>query len=1093
MKKKLIASILCLAMVLAIVTPAVFANEEEGVKPSTEENVTPVVENTEAPTETKEPEGGATTDEGVAPIADGTEAPAESEGEPKEGGETAPASEEPAEAPAEGEGEPKETETPAEESEAPVEGDPTPAPETPVEGGGTTADDSTAGDAAHTEAPVDEPTEAPVGDPETDPEQDKETPEEGETEEEDTEVFDVAMAYSYILSLETDIEIEAYLATLTEEQLSALESYLYEKVASEYPEPKTVSFTQAAPFLEAVEVARAKLRITRSEDEEGNGIIQSKTATKHDGEDGDFDITIEVYTTGSVTTTTKTTPVDIVLVLDQSGSMAYNFSGDQTNTNSERRQYAMKNSVKTFIDAVADKYSSDADHRIAIVTYSSSTTVLQSWTAVNESGKTGLSNAVNNLPDQPSGATRVDLGVQKAVELMGNNYSYSGKNTTRQKVVIVFTDGVPTTQSDFDTSVATSAINAAKGLKDSGCTVYSIGIFNGANVAQLHGEKWDYAAYEDISCTGEVGTFWGGSYIAGLAGSNDFAQVDIPAGNRFLNYLSSNFAVADQIGVEKGTYNPGDHGFFANGTGYKITNNFQRTGTGYYLTASDSDSLLTIFKTISQNIASPTISLGSDAVITDTVADSFEIPQGATVKVTKVACTGVDEGGEYTWANEGEDISNLATVNGRTVSVTGYDFDANYVTSSPKTIGENDYGFKVVITFTINVREGFLGGNGVYTNVGDSSGVYKDNEKLTCFDEPTVNVPIGNVTVTASEKNVYLTQVPTEEQLKNGVTVKCGGVDITDPNTLQNWQKAYVDVTVTGPTQSDGFNATADGSYTVTATVSPKTEGDSTKPGTVATEKTGNATKNINVFKPELTFKDGEAYYGDNEPSYEDNLTKTEWKHGNTVSTDTGVNMIGTAPTLSLTYTPETGAVEKSTVETNKDYAVGVTVKIGENDVTTHTNFNHTKCEGDDSCKDPVTNDKFWIHVKTCDLTIQKTVQSPFDADDAFVFTVNGENVQNLKVVVKGNGSVTIKGLKVGDYTVIEDAGSNQWSWRYTQQSCDPTDGKVTLSAAMDNGTITFTNTVNNKNWLGDSAYAKNEWKNGNVTRTDGTATAETK
>lgn len=94
--------------------------------------------------------------------------------------------------------------------------------------------------------------------------------------------------------------------------------------------------------------------------------------------------------------------------------------------------------------------------------------------------------------------------MQKAQELMNSAKS----DTNRQKVVIVFTDGVPTTTNEFDTDVANSAITAAKSMKDAGVTVYTVGIFNGANPDQLYGkDKIGIAGRDKGDCTGEKGDY----------------------------------------------------------------------------------------------------------------------------------------------------------------------------------------------------------------------------------------------------------------------------------------------------------------------------------------------------------------------------------------------------------------------------------------------------------------------------------------------------------------------------------------------------------------------------------------------------------
>ena len=111
-------------------------------------------------------------------------------------------------------------------------------------------------------------------------------------------------------------------------------------------------------------------------------LVYSKKLEDWNPETGTGKIVIEAYAKGQYTITeeTKASPVDIVLVLDQSGSMADDFDGKSTNNNAERRQAALKTAVTNFIDNVKDKYTSTADHRIAIVTFDSNAEVLSGWT-----------------------------------------------------------------------------------------------------------------------------------------------------------------------------------------------------------------------------------------------------------------------------------------------------------------------------------------------------------------------------------------------------------------------------------------------------------------------------------------------------------------------------------------------------------------------------------------------------------------------------------------------------------------------------------------------------------------------------------------
>lgn len=149
----------------------------------------------------------------------------------------------------------------------------------------------------------------------------------------------------------------------------------------------------------------------------------------------------------------------------------------------------MKEAVKNFIGKA---YSENGTHKMAIVTFSEDAAQLANWTTVDASGRTTLINSVEGLVDTPSGATNVAAGMQKAQTLLN-----AQTNSDSQKVVIVFTDGVPTTQSDFNTNVANKAIAASKDMKDAEAVVYTVGIFNGAKPEQLYGDKWNYEINKD--------------------------------------------------------------------------------------------------------------------------------------------------------------------------------------------------------------------------------------------------------------------------------------------------------------------------------------------------------------------------------------------------------------------------------------------------------------------------------------------------------------------------------------------------------------------------------------------------------------------
>ena len=189
---------------------------------------------------------------------------------------------------------------------------------------------------------------------------------------------------------------------------------------------------------------------------------------------------------------TATEPLDIVLVLDASGSM----DDPMGRTDSTKRIDALKAAANSFIDEIAARNAgiSEADqrHSVAVVKFSGDKTarvgndtyrdgrytynysqVMQGLTVVDTNGASNLKAKVNAI--SPAGATRSDYGLELAQSQL------EGGRAGARKVVVFFTDGKPTKFSDFDSSVASNAITAAKAIKDSGGTVYTIGIFDGAN------------------------------------------------------------------------------------------------------------------------------------------------------------------------------------------------------------------------------------------------------------------------------------------------------------------------------------------------------------------------------------------------------------------------------------------------------------------------------------------------------------------------------------------------------------------------------------------------------------------------------------
>lgn len=213
-----------------------------------------------------------------------------------------------------------------------------------------------------------------------------------------------------------------------------------------------------------------------------------------ENEESDFLTTLSAMSSTSNSTVTVTTPLDIVMVLDASGSMDDPMGGgDRT-----KRIDALKNAANSFIDTIAKQNEAiegvDRQHRVAIVKFAGKksndignnkyrdggysynyTQVMKELTYCSGSIADDLKkNTINQI--QPAGATRADYGLELAEKI---TTTYGRKDA--KKIIVFFTDGTPTKQNNFDAGVANAAVTAAKNMKDSKATVYTIGIFDGAN------------------------------------------------------------------------------------------------------------------------------------------------------------------------------------------------------------------------------------------------------------------------------------------------------------------------------------------------------------------------------------------------------------------------------------------------------------------------------------------------------------------------------------------------------------------------------------------------------------------------------------
>lgn len=954
----------------------------------------------------------------------------------------------------------------------------------------------------------------------------------------DFAALSVADQYAAIMAAGSEADAQALFDTLDAEQQAALTAYADRQkdtdTAKETDPIPAVNYTNVAPLVTANKVsqpARARLMSaspTARPIEKGktvDGLVINKTATAND--DGTYNIKLEAYTTGSVSTTESTKPTDIVLVLDQSGSMAWNMTSstytekypgndhngtyyvkngslyvavtwcshcgawtdgctdywifghdkgksytpkssssdstanavqfyERTGSKQVIRLDALKDAVTAFANSVKDKSAGpdnvlgtndDVDHRIAVVGFSSdnynntelltgvtikqgdshrklnqttngtpfyyptgyeqngvqygSITTTQYRNALQSmsktDGQTSVSNAINALTAH--GGTYTFDGLDMAAQILKNS-----DGTDRNRVVVLFTDG------DTD-STRSSVVNKAYELKNTyNATVYTVGIFDGAN------------------------------------GQPPIDTNDAP--NALMHRISSNYPDAQYVG---GRYS----GNYVDGN----LNTNLKSGESYYLSASDADTLSTIFQKISNQISESKIDLGSQTVIKDTVTKYFDMPTDASkVSVKSYDCTGVADG-KPTWSETGTVINNAVTLDptDNSVNVKGFDFNANYVTekgrdeNDPKQAGDF-HGRKLVIEFTVTAKDGFVGGNSVPTN-GSDSGVYdKDGKEVATFDVPQVNVPI-KPELTVNDKVIY----------EGGSADVSGLYNAADTSS---WKYDFVNVSYevkNGNTAVSGSVSPADCTgYTVKATFSPKYDGQNAS-GKINDDVTVDDTATVHVLKPTVTVSatDVERYYGSdyNTPDGSNVTGSVTWadEHSHDVS---GITVIGSAPYTEndLVYSYDHGKF----VVPNTDTTIAVVAKVGGVEKASTT---------------------YVVHPKFCTLTVKKDVANLYGDNDSFIFNVVGEgNIKyEAKVVINGAGSATLTGLPVGSYTVTEDIG---WSWRYT---CDSSTKSTVLSSAKDNDSVTITNKLDDNKYLGDETYVINKCESRTITKVTST------
>ena len=805
----------------------------------------------------------------------------------------------------------------------------------------------------------------------------------------------------------------------------------------------------------AAEGTAKPIASVRDNDSSGNVHVKKEI---YQNDDGTYKVRLESWATGTQTVTEKHLPMDIVLVLDVSGSMkeedvvssagtptkvsksennenlkdkaaannlfvqvdgnyypvtvqrnrqglnneytySYTKDGSTVNLGTYKgnkgtygnsnmplysvqsnnyisRLEALKNAVNAFIDNVAkDAKDNKVDHKISIVKFAGDeenrignntytednntynyTQIVKNLTLANvDANVTALKKAVTAL--NYGGATQADFGMNRAAAALGSFTSEDVK--TRGRIVIMFTDGVPTDYQNYDNGVAGNAVAKAKELKDKGAKVYTIAMIDSANPSDTSRKI-----------------------------------------NRYMNGVSSNYPKATKC-----------NGFDSWRDHYGVDLGTRGDGSYYQAASSSADSLKKIFDAISKDISNNTTALDGSAILFDELPENFEIPANAQNITTKTA----DYTGENTWGAD-TTVTNLRIKpknNNTLFEITGFNYADNWCGKRT----DNSYGGKKLIV-EFNIQHDNYGGT---QPTNKSAGISNEEEEdaLVIVPNPSIAVPIAIPSITVpSATKVYdgtgidvLANVAAEaDKLVTGENEgKNAFVDII-VKVKDEAGKEYTYTIPAGATtgswspENTEFKTLADvkivsgavSNYTYGMTITFEDATDNGAPKAIE-----NATATYTITKRPVTLTSGS-----DEKKYDGTpLTK----HEVTASTGEGVGFVGGDEAA---YTFTGSQTEPGESDNKFEYTL-----IGE---TKATNYEITKQLG----KLKVTQDDTEITVTITGNTLTTPYSGSEQSVTDFDYTVSGGSATKADVIValKENKTAQAVGTNAGTYMMGLDA-----------------------------------------------------------------------
>lgn len=807
-----------------------------------------------------------------------------------------------------------------------------------------------------------------------------------------------------------------------------------------------------------------------------NALQMSKVATRNDVDDS-YHISLGAYTTGVVETVTEGVPTDIVLVLDQSGSMNYG--------------YTRYNGFTTLNDngVEVDVTRVDINHNF----FQYDNGVKYKWEYVgydhDNYGFYGVwKKYINNTLVEEVGRY-IKWGYNEDIKSLSRGYSVSKMFYSNTRV-----DALKSTAKAFIESVSQDATDnqvehriAIVGFANDSITSdrYPWGPEYGYDANKFH-NTFLYSNKEKVNYVdiGDIGDFviYKNAFISSKSKRDKNFLIDA------IDKLKPLGATATDLGFEmakKIVQNNDDNNrnkivvFISDGEASSFKNGYESSvdienrtitkaeaikknlsakiysisinpaetskdfmkavssGEGCYLEANNSSELNNIFKTISHDISSPGISL-VNGELRDIVSDYFQAPEERDITVQTAKFIGGTAENPVFAAPQplvSPLVSPQIQINGKNIVVKGFDYDSEYL----RIVDGKYYGSKLMVSFNVNRVNGFIGGNNVPTN-GSASGIYEGNKRIEAFVQPTVNVPL-KYDFNTNNGAVYITknlndptalfnqlnyQLNESRVLGNPITNDFAKVTYI----IENNGAEVGSYTIAAGANSITLNSNnlntkelnEDHSYQIKARVEPSQlplAGE-----TVNDITTGGKQSTIFVYKPTITAKDSTVFLGDTTDMEENILPGITWE------ASTGAAALETTaikPNLTFTeYLIEGTPLDiAGTLTPQKMTKLKVKVKaVGDDtrDITAQTKIMSTDSnEGNDY--------NFKVDVVTGTIIIDKEIPMGSGVEEGnpiFTFKIQsdshvfyktirfGQNVQGIKK------AEAITGLPKGIYTITE-------------------------------------------------------------------------